>query len=165
MGEGVGWEGFASIERGFRGQRVGRGEDWDHVSGSPGSGAIGETGSQAQAKPRGGPTLCERLEACVEFWAIVVGNRESCDRGKENKRWGMSGGGGPNDKRAILICCKHEDDTLRSKEQESKIRRSSQGTANRGSPSSLEAGASYAIDSEKTSAGGYFAATSIYRGG
>jgi len=118
MGEGVGWEGFASIERGFRGQRVGRGEDWDHVSGSPGSGAIGETGSQAQAKPRGGPTLCERLEACVEFWAIVVGNRESCDRGKENKRWGMS-----------------------------------------------EAGASYAIDSEKTSAGGYFAATSIYRGG
>jgi hypothetical protein len=82
MGEGVGWEGFASIERGFRGQRVGRGEDWDHVSGSPGSGAIGETGSQAQAKPRGGPTLCERL--------IVVGNRESCDRGKENKRWGMS---------------------------------------------------------------------------
>jgi len=92
MGEGVGWEGFASIERGFRGQRVGRGEDWDHVSGSPGSGAIGETGSQAQAKPRGGPTLCERLEACVEFWAIVVGNRESCDRGKENKRWGMSGG-------------------------------------------------------------------------
>jgi len=82
MGEGVGWEGFASIERGCRGQRAGRGEDWDHVSGSPGSGAIGETGSQAQAKPRGGPTLCERL--------IVVGNRESCDRGKENKRWGMS---------------------------------------------------------------------------